>query len=195
MTEGDLTIAALLIVGFATLGVFITLGNIRQARAIREVGEILHDWAIRHIQLSRVVAASSIHIEDPIVWFRDIFSRITLPSSMGRGLERIRGANLIQKGNGWLLFQGSPDQGSSDLLILVHHPDLDPRPLERGSRFEVPVLPRGFLQHAMSFRLSPLNVGPTFDLELEVAWKRLFPNDRPPTWLWMRVYQKKDKRK
>ncbi|MDW8185948.1 MAG: hypothetical protein RMM07_11925 [Anaerolineae bacterium] len=78
MTEGDVLLALLLIAGFATLGILITLGNVRQTRAIREVGEVLHGWAIRHIQLSRAVAAASIRVEDPEVWFRETLARVQL---------------------------------------------------------------------------------------------------------------------
>lgn len=53
MTEADLFLAMLLILGFALLGALITLGNARQARAIREVEEAFRDWAEADLRMKR----------------------------------------------------------------------------------------------------------------------------------------------
>lgn len=168
MTEFDLVLALLLIAGFALLGALITLGNARQARAIREVGEVLHGWAIRHIQLSRAVAASAIRIEDPIAWLQEALARFPLPEGLARELA------LERHGHGWVLLRSR-----SGKLLLIR-PEIDPTPLERGSRFTSPVLPPGSLRKARVLELSPVTAWPTFDLELSQAWRRWFPEDPPP---------------
>ncbi|MCS7352351.1 MAG: hypothetical protein RMM10_12690 [Anaerolineae bacterium] len=184
MTEGDVLLALLLIAGFALLGALITLGNVRQTRAIREVGEVLHEWAIRHIQLSRATAASAIRIEDPVAWFREMLARLELPAPVAREGGQIREATLLRQGEGWLLFRDAAGR-----LIFLHRPGVDPRPLERGSRFASPALPPGFLRRSRAMELSPVTTWGTFDLELAAAWKRLFPEEPPPERLWMRVGQ------
>lgn len=171
MTEGDLILAVLLIAGFALLGTLITLGNIRQARAIREIGVVLHDWAIRHIQLTRTMAAASIRIDDPLAWLQETLNRVM---TSGNGAA-VRGLSVIRTGPGWILIRDETGR-----LFLLHHPRFDPRPLEHGSRFEVPVLPRGFCRKAQTLILSPVTVHPTFDLELAHVWRKMFPDEHPP---------------
>ncbi len=168
MTEADLILTLLLIAGFALLGALITLGNARQAQAIREVGEVLHGWAIRHIQLSRAVAASAIRIEDPVTWLQEALARFPLPEGLARELVPER------QGYGWVLLRSR-----SGKLLLIR-PEIDPTPLERGSRFASPVLPPGSLRKAQVLELSPVTAWPTFDLELAQAWRRWFPQDPPP---------------
>ncbi|MCS6963999.1 MAG: hypothetical protein NZM16_08130 [Thermoflexus sp.] len=168
MTEADLALALLLIGGFALLGALITYGNARQAQAIREVGEVLHEWAIRHIQLSRATAAGAIRIEDPVAWLQEALARLPLPEGITRGLASER------QGRGWVLLQSAAGR------LLLTRPEIDPAPLERGSRFASPVLPRGSLRKAQVLELSPVTAWPTFDLELAQAWKRWFPEDPPP---------------
>ncbi|WP_322794694.1 hypothetical protein [Thermoflexus sp.] len=53
MTEADLILTLLLIAGFALLGALITLGNARQARAIRDLEEAWRDWAEADLRLKR----------------------------------------------------------------------------------------------------------------------------------------------
>jgi len=53
MTEADLVLALLLVAGFALLGALITLGNARQARAIRTLEEAWRDWAEADLRLKR----------------------------------------------------------------------------------------------------------------------------------------------
>lgn len=53
MTEADLILALLLVVGFALLGALITWGNARQARAIRALEEAWRDWAEADLQIKR----------------------------------------------------------------------------------------------------------------------------------------------
>ena len=168
MSEETIVLAGLLIAGFALLGALITLGNARQARAIREVGEVLHEWAIRHIQLSRATAAQAIRIEDPMAWLQEALARLPLPDGMAQPLIPER------QGRGWILFRGSAGR------LLLIRPELDPAPLERGSRFAAPVLPRGALRKARVLELSPVTAWPTFDLELVQAWRKWFPEERPP---------------
>jgi len=53
MTEMDFALALLLVAGFAFLGALITLGNARQARAIRALEEAWRDWAEADLLLKR----------------------------------------------------------------------------------------------------------------------------------------------
>ncbi|HXF68353.1 MAG TPA: hypothetical protein VNK89_00975 [Thermoflexus sp.] len=168
MSEESLVLAGLLIAGFAWLGALITWGNIRQARALREVGEVLHEWAIRHIQLSRAMATEAIRVEDPMEWLWRVLFRLHLSDGIKGFL------NLERQGPGWLLIDGK------ERKLLLIRPDRDPSLLERGSRFTSPVLPRGWLRKAQVLELSPVTAWPTFDLELAQAWKRWFPEDPPP---------------
>ncbi len=168
MTEVDLILAFLLIVGFAMLGVLITFGNARQARAIREVSDVLHGWAIRHIQLSRAMAAQAIRVEDPLAWLQEALTRLPLPEGMARELTPER------QGRGWILFRSAAGK------LLLARPELDLAFLERGSRFASPVLSRGSLRKAQTLELSPVTAWPTFDLELAQVWRRWFPEDPPP---------------
>lgn len=168
MTEADLILAFLIVAGFALLGALITLGNARQARAIREVGEVLHEWAIRHIQLSRAAAAQAIRIEDPLAWLQETLARLPVPDGMARSLIPER------QGRGWVLLRAATGK------LLLARPDLDLTPLERGSRFASPVLPRGSLRRAQVLELSPVTAWPTFDLELAQAWRKWFPEEPPP---------------
>ncbi|MDW8185953.1 MAG: hypothetical protein RMM07_11950 [Anaerolineae bacterium] len=106
MTKGDVLLP-LMIAGFALLGALITLGNVRQTRAIREVGEVLHKWVIRHIQLTRATAASAIRVEDPTAWLQEAHGlasaadgasfRELVPERHGPG--RI----LFRRDGGWVL--------------------------------------------------------------------------------------------
>ncbi len=179
MTEADLILALLLIAGFALLGALITYGNARQAQAIRAVGEVLHEWAIRHIQLSRAMAAGAIRVEDPLTWLRETLLRLRLPA-MAEGLTPER------KGEGWILLAS---RGGKLLLL---RPDVDPDRLERGSRFFSPALPRGATRRAQVLELSPVTAWPTFDLELAQAWRRWFPEDPPPERVRLMVWPEAD---
>ncbi|MCS7251755.1 MAG: hypothetical protein RMK32_00720 [Anaerolineae bacterium] len=177
MTEADLILAMLLIAGFAMTGALITYGNARQARAVQEVGKVLHDWAIRHIQLSRVTAASTIRVEDPMVWLQNALTRLPLPEGSAKGLA------LERQGRGWILFRSMAGK------LLLTRPEIDLSILERGSRFASPVLPKGALRKAQVLELSSVTAWPTFDLELEQAWKRWFPEDLPPDRVRLMVWQ------
>lgn len=168
MSEESAVLAGLLIAGFALLGALITWGNVRQARALREVGEVLHEWAIRHIQLSRAVAAEAIRVEDPMEWLEGVLFRLHLSDGVKGPLA------LERQGSGWLLLD------NKERKLLLVRPDQDPSLLERGSRFTSPALPRGWLRKAQVVELSPVTAWPTFDLELAQAWKRWFPGDPPP---------------
>ena len=178
MTETIFAIAILF--SLVVLGGLISIGNERQRKAIDKLNKHAQAWAIEDLRLKRGQIEGNISIEDPVVWLSTAASR-----ALGRQMQ----LSLVE------VFENPTaiscvDNATGDAIIFSQ---MSPKELHALSKEKRGELSKRGVQHPLMHRsksieaveMNILNAGIHFDLEINVAWKKLSSENASISHIWL----------
>ena len=163
----ELLLALVVIAAVIIFGALLSIGNERQRLAIDALREQMVSWAIQDLRIKREHLARDVRVDDPIGWLNQVIARTT---GENMGLTTTEVFNEPQA----LICM------TKDSRRVVLSP-ASPQDVQRFLRAAKSKLSRlgnihpllGMPRNTEILELSMLNGGMLFDLELEIAWKKL----------------------
>jgi len=163
----EVVLAVSVLAAVVVVGVLISIGNERQRKAIEQLREDLHGWALGDLEIKRETASREIQIVDPLAWLNAAAQKATGVAwdlrAITKVLDNPEAIVVTASDGGYLMF--SPVQ-PSQVKKLLKGPQ---RRTKTGAT-------RGRMKME-SYELSALNAGIFFDLEAERVWRMVA--DRP----------------
>jgi hypothetical protein len=167
-------------------GALISMGNERQRRAIDNLKEQIVFWGMKDLQIKREQLAHNIQLTDPLIWFNKMSTKI---SGIAHELE----ISEILENPPALLFSNT-NKNQSIIFCTLSPSEINKINNNISNRLRrystSPFL--NINKKTIAYELSILNCGITFDLELEIAWKKITGKDViTPERLWMYILDEK----
>ena len=171
----EVVLAVSVLAAVVVVGVLISIGNERQRKAIEQLREDLHGWALRDLEIKRETASREIQIVDPLAWLNAAAQKATGVAwdlrAIAKVLDNPEAIVVTASDGGYLMF--SPVQ-PSQVKKLLKGPRRRTKTGPLPSEFRMATRGRTKME---SYELSALNAGIFFDLEAERVWRMVA--DRP----------------
>lgn len=178
----DVVLAILVLGAVIFFGALISAGNERQRKALEGIREQTAQWAMQDLRLKREKLAREVKVDDPVAWLNQVVAKAYGENLGLTATEFIENPHTLvctaKDGRAVLLSTASPDD--------IHKTNMK----RQGRLSRVPnfhpllKLPR----NAECIKLSILNAGVLFDLELQQMWKLVSGQDELKTdILWMYI--------
>jgi hypothetical protein len=164
-------------------GALISMGNERQRRAIDNLREQTELWAMQDLRIKRDKLARDVRVEDPIAWLNKVVAKA---SGLDLNLQIVESYDEPR-----VFVFISESQGRKILFSPLSLNEIKRIKSERRSKLskfsnDNPLL--SLPRNTSACKISVLNAGIMFDLELKMAWKELTgQSDDQPEGLWMYI--------
>ena len=149
-------------------GALISMGNERQRRAIDNLSEQVVNWALQDVRIKRERLAREAEVTDPLAWFNQVAAKIYGHDSKLQFLE------TLDEPQGLTFISG--DGSVKIIFSVLSQQEINSLKNNKRGRLSriaeknpLLSLPRGI----KSQKISVLNCGILFDLELPIAWQGL----------------------
>jgi len=164
----DILLAIVVAIAVIFFGALISLGNERQRRAIDDLRDQVVQWAEQDLLLKRGKVAGEIQIDDPMRWLNTQIAKV-----LGDDLE-FNIVQVIEKPSALLCeSRNTNSKIAISPLTFQQIKGFLGRDRSRSSRIKDQNPLAAITRRTNSHKLSNLNCGALFDLELSVAWHRL----------------------
>lgn len=167
----ELLLALTVITAVIIFGALLSIGNERQRRAIDELREQVVSWAIQDLRVKREHLAQEVRVEDPIGWLNQMVARVCGENMSLTVSEFFKDPQVLVC-----------IAGDSRRVALSPASPKDIQRFQQATKSKLsrvgnvhPLL--GLPRNTEILELSMLNGGMLFDLELEIAWKKLTRQD------------------
>lgn len=148
-------------------GALISIGNERQKKAIDGLREQTILWAIQDLIIKRKILARNVQVDDPLSWLNTIVSKVSETEIKLQVVEVLGEPRVLVCAN----------QNGDRVLFSPHSPHQIRKYVGNRnngiSRFENRNRLISLTRRMVAHRISVLNGGYLFDLELPLAWKKL----------------------
>lgn len=178
----DAVFAILVLGSVIFFGALISAGNERQRKALEGIREQAAQWAIHDLRLKREKMAHEVKVEDPVAWLNLVVEK-GYGQDLGLTVVELFDAPqallcLTRDGRQVVFSPISPDEIHSELRM------------QKGRLTKIAnIHPLAkFPRKVKPLKLSILNAGLLFDLELPSAWKLISRSDSITfEFLWMYI--------
>lgn len=178
----DAVFAILVLGAMIFFGALISVGNERQRKALEGIREQASQWAIQDLRLKREKLAREVQVDDPVAWLNQVVAKVygeNLDLTVAEVFDNPQALVCTAKDGRKVVFSpASPD----DIRRLTAK---QKNRLSRIANFH-PLLK--FPRKMDYLKLSILNAGLLFDLELPMVWKLVTGQDELETdslWLYI----------
>lgn len=178
----DAVFAILVLGAMIFFGALISAGNERQRKALEGIREQASQWAIQDLRLKREKLAREVQVDDPVAWLNQVMAKVygeNLDLTVAEVFDNPQALVCTAKDGRKVVFSpASPD----DIRRLTAK---QKNRLSRIANFH-PLLK--FPRKMDYLKLSILNAGLLFDLELPMVWKLVTGQDELETdslWLYI----------
>jgi hypothetical protein len=164
-------------------GALISMGNERQRKAIDGLQEQIMLWALQDLKIKRNQLAKDVLVEDPLSWLDEVATRICGYDMNLKIVDVIDGLDAIV-----CISENNPDK----IVFTSKHPS----EISKLKNKKYNMLNSIYRDHQLlsllpvkkAYKLSVLNAGILFDLELPLVWKKLTNKVFKGTdYLWMLI--------
>jgi hypothetical protein len=178
----DAVFAILVLGAVIFFGAVISAGNEHQRKALEGIREQAAQWAMQDLRLKREKLVRELKVEDPVAWLNQVVAKVygeNLDLTVAEVFDNPKALVCTAKDSRKVVFSpASPD----DIRRLTAK---QMGKLSRVTNFH-PLLK--FSRKVEYLKLSILNAGVLFDLELPVVWKLVTGQDELDTdslWLYI----------
>ena len=166
-------------------GALISMGNERQRKAIDNLQEQITLWAVQDLRIKRERLANEVKVADPLGWLNGITTKTIGYDPCLHSFETFRNPEALVCASG--------DRTSKFVFTSLSPNEIRRMKRQKQSRLsqyteQIPLL--SLSRNVKAFKLSILNNGILFDLELPLAWKSLTGIDTyQMDYLWIYIFE------
>lgn len=176
----EIILAIVVVSAVIFFGALISMGNERQSKALEELREQVALWAVQDLKIKRGHLAGTVQVQDPLGWLNKTASKV-----FGYDIK----LQIVRVVEEPLTLVCASVDGNEEIVFSPLSPvdirRIKREKLNRLSRFSshnpLKSLPKSVAFH----KISILNGGPLFDLELMAVWKSLTGKNLEVDNLWL----------
>jgi len=149
-------------------GALISIGNEQQRKSIDYLREQIELWATQDLKIKREHLVRDVRVDEPISWLNKIATKIC-----GHHLD-LQVIEIFEEPQAIVCTSGN---GNTKIVFCPHSPTelrkTNRKKKNRLSEYSEKNILKSALKHGESYKISVLNGGVIFDLELKFVWKAI----------------------